>query len=154
MPQTVIITGCSTGLGKASALNFARKDWNVIATMRELETARDFAGLDSVMVTRLDVQDAVSISTAIETGVSHFGSIDVLVNNAGFGLFGIFESTPVEKIPGAVRRKRLRRHGHDSRHIAAFQGAETRAYPECQLGRRRLHSPDALALLFQPLLSG
>jgi NAD(P)-dependent dehydrogenase (short-subunit alcohol dehydrogenase family) len=98
MPKTVIITGCSSGLGKASALDFARKGWNVIATMRELETATDFGGLDNVLVTRLDVQDTVSISTAIETGISRFKSIDVLVNNAGFGLFGVFESTPVEKI--------------------------------------------------------
>ena len=98
MPKTVILTGCSSGLGKASALYFARKGWNVIATMRELEAAMDFAGLDNVLVTRLDVQDTVSISTALATGLSRFGSIDVLVNNAGFGLFGVFESTPVEKI--------------------------------------------------------
>jgi NAD(P)-dependent dehydrogenase (short-subunit alcohol dehydrogenase family) len=97
-PQTVLITGCSTGLGKTAALHFARKGWNVIATMRRPEAATDFAGLNNVLVTRLDVQDPASIATAIQAGISRFGSINVLINNAGFGLMGIFESTPAEKI--------------------------------------------------------
>jgi NAD(P)-dependent dehydrogenase (short-subunit alcohol dehydrogenase family) len=98
MPKTVIITGCSTGLGRTSAIDFARKGWNVVATLRELDSATDFPRLDNVFVTRLDVQDVVSIRTALSAGISRFGSIDVLVNNAGFGLFGVFESTPVEKV--------------------------------------------------------
>lgn len=98
MPKTVIITGCSTGLGRTSAIDFAHKGWNVVATLRELDSATDFPCLDNVFVTRLDVQDVVSIRTALSAGISRFGSINVLVNNAGFGLFGVFESTPVEKI--------------------------------------------------------
>lgn len=98
MSKTVIITGCSTGLGRTSAVDFARKGWNVVATLRDLEAATDFPRLENVFVTRLDVQDVVSIRAALSAGVSRFGSIDVVVNNAGFGLFGVFESTPVEKI--------------------------------------------------------
>lgn len=98
MSKTVIITGCSTGLGRTSAIDFARKGWNVVATLRDLEAATDFPRLENVFVTRLDVQDVVSIRAALSAGVSRFGSIDVVVNNAGFGLFGVFESTPVEKI--------------------------------------------------------
>ncbi len=98
MSKTVIITGCSTGLGRTSAIDFARKGWNVVTTMRDPDSATGFSGLDNLLVTRLDVQDVVSIRTALIAGISRFGSIDVLVNNAGFGLFGVFESTPVEKI--------------------------------------------------------
>jgi NAD(P)-dependent dehydrogenase (short-subunit alcohol dehydrogenase family) len=98
VPKTVIITGCSTGLGRTSAIDFARKGWNVVATMRELDAATDFPRLDNVFTTRLDVRDVVSIRTALSAGITRFGSIDVLVNNAGFGLFGVFESTPIEKI--------------------------------------------------------
>ena len=98
MPKTVLITGCSTGIGKTAAVHFARKGWNVIATMRRPETATGFPDIQNFFVTRLDVQDAASVRKAIEEGIKQFGVIDVLVNNAGFGLFGIFESTPDEKI--------------------------------------------------------
>jgi NAD(P)-dependent dehydrogenase (short-subunit alcohol dehydrogenase family) len=98
MPQTVLITGCSSGLGRATALEFARKGWNVVATMRQPKGNSDFAGLDNVLVTRLDVEDEDSILGAIDAGIGCFGAIDVLINNAGFGLFGLFEATPTEKI--------------------------------------------------------
>ena len=98
MPQTVLITGCSSGLGRATALDFARKGWNVVATMRQPDSNSDFAGLDNVLVTGLDVEDEGSIQGAIDAGIGCFGAIDALINNAGFGLFGLFESTPAEKI--------------------------------------------------------
>jgi NAD(P)-dependent dehydrogenase (short-subunit alcohol dehydrogenase family) len=98
MPQTVIITGCSSGLGRATALDFARRGWNVVATMRQPESSSDFATLDNVLVTRLDVEDENSIQGAFESALERFNTIDVLINNAGFGLFGLFESTPPEKI--------------------------------------------------------
>lgn len=98
MKQTVLITGCSSGMGKASAKHFAAEGWNVIATMREPAAGADLAQLDGVLVTRLDVQDPASISAAIEAGIAHFGRIDALVNNAGFGLHGIFEATSRDKI--------------------------------------------------------
>lgn len=97
MPKTVLITGCSTGIGKTAAIHFARQGWNVIATMRRPEAATGLPDTQNFFVTRLDVQDAASIAAAIEAGITRFGAIDVLVNNAGFGLFGIFESTPDQK---------------------------------------------------------
>jgi NAD(P)-dependent dehydrogenase (short-subunit alcohol dehydrogenase family) len=98
MPNIVLITGCSTGIGKSTALYFANKGWNVIATMRQPETSTDFKALPNVLVTRLDVQEPASIRAAIDAGIGRFGSIDVLVNNAGYSLFGVFETISDEKV--------------------------------------------------------
>jgi NAD(P)-dependent dehydrogenase (short-subunit alcohol dehydrogenase family) len=96
--KTVLITGTSSGLGKTAANFFAIRGWNVIATMRKPDETNDLANYRDVLVTHLDVQDRASIKKAIEAGIARFGKIDAVVNNAGFGLFGIFESTPCEKI--------------------------------------------------------
>jgi NAD(P)-dependent dehydrogenase (short-subunit alcohol dehydrogenase family) len=98
VPNTILITGCSTGLGKTAALHFADKGWNVVATMRRPQESTHFADCPNVLVTRLDVQDSASISAAIDAGIARFGKIDALVNNAGFGLFGVFETLPIEKV--------------------------------------------------------
>jgi NAD(P)-dependent dehydrogenase (short-subunit alcohol dehydrogenase family) len=96
--RTVLITGCSTGFGEATARLFAARGWNVVATMRRPEAGAGLAALDNVLVTRLDVEDRDSIAAAISAGIARFGRLDVLINNAGFGLFGVFEATPREKI--------------------------------------------------------
>ncbi|WP_404863327.1 SDR family oxidoreductase [Georhizobium sp. MAB10] len=75
---------------------FAAAGWNVIATLRNPAAAPDFS--QNVLVKRLDVQDRSSIEMAIAEGTAQFGSIDVLVNNAGFGLHGFFETTRREKM--------------------------------------------------------
>ncbi len=98
MTKTILITGTSSGLGKTTARFFAHAGWNVVATMRRPEKEPELVQLPNVLVTRLDVQDRVSIATAIEAAIARFGRIDALVNNAGFGLFGLFEATPPEKI--------------------------------------------------------
>ena len=98
MKKTVLITGASSGFGKTAAKHFAGNDWNVVATMRTPDEERDLGGLSDVLVTRLDVQDRMSINEAIEAGIARFGRIDALINNAGFGLFGVFEATPREKV--------------------------------------------------------
>jgi NAD(P)-dependent dehydrogenase (short-subunit alcohol dehydrogenase family) len=95
---TALITGCSTGFGEATARLFASRGWNVVATMRRPEAGRALAALDNVLVTRLDVQDRTSIDAAIAAGIARFGRIDVLVNNAGFGLFGVFEATSRQRV--------------------------------------------------------
>ncbi|HEY4318261.1 MAG TPA: SDR family oxidoreductase [Herbaspirillum sp.] len=100
MTKTVLITGCSSGFGKTCAALFAARGWNVIATMRRPEAFDDsaLAALDNVLIARLDVQDPAGIAAAVAAGIARFGRIDTLINNAGYGLFGIFESTPGEKI--------------------------------------------------------
>lgn len=98
MTKTVLITGCSSGFGAASARLFAERGWNVIATMRNPKDGASLADLDRVLVTRLDVQTSDTIESAVTEGLARFGRIDALVNNAGFGLFGLFEGTSREKI--------------------------------------------------------
>lgn len=92
MSKTILITGASSGIGLASAQLFAGKAWNVVATMRDPGKAGALAGLPGVLVTRLDVQDTDSIDGAIAAGIARFGRIDGLLNNAGYGQYGLFES--------------------------------------------------------------
>jgi NAD(P)-dependent dehydrogenase (short-subunit alcohol dehydrogenase family) len=95
---TVLITGASSGIGKATAKAFATNGWNVVATMRNPAAETELAQLNGVMVTRLDVQEHTSIDGAVKAGIGRFGRIDVLINNAGFSLAGVFESISREKI--------------------------------------------------------
>ncbi|WP_075291992.1 SDR family oxidoreductase [Pararhizobium arenae] len=96
MTKTVLITGCSSGFGEAAVRLFAAKGWNVIATMRNPTDGNE--QLPNVLVTRLDVQDRQTIQSAVAEGIAKFGGIDVVVNNAGYGLFGVFEGTSREKV--------------------------------------------------------
>ncbi|MFZ4929405.1 SDR family oxidoreductase [Chryseobacterium sp. Mn2064] len=98
MKKTVLITGTSSGFGAATANYFASKDWNVIATMRDISKNGNLDKTENIFVTELDVQNRISIEKAINEGIHHFGTIDVVVNNAGYGLFGIFESASREAI--------------------------------------------------------
>jgi NAD(P)-dependent dehydrogenase (short-subunit alcohol dehydrogenase family) len=98
MNHTILITGTSSGLGRATAKHFHAKGWNVIATMRTPDRETELTQLDRMLVTRLDVQDADSIQSAVDAGLARFGRIDALVNNAGYGAYGPLEVTPLEKI--------------------------------------------------------
>ena len=98
MSQTVLITGSSTGIGRETARLFQARGWNVIATMRTPESESELDRLDNVRVLRLDVTDEASIRDAVAEGVRAFGSIDVLINNAGFGAYGPLEATSLETI--------------------------------------------------------
>jgi NAD(P)-dependent dehydrogenase (short-subunit alcohol dehydrogenase family) len=98
MNKTVLITGTSSGFGAATVRHFAGQGWNVVATLRSVAGGAAPSELPNVLVTRLDVQDRASIDAAVAAGLERFGQIDVLVNNAGFGLFGVFEETPRERL--------------------------------------------------------
>lgn len=96
--KTILITGASSGIGKATALRFQSEGWNVIATMRDPAAGLDLAALDNVLVTRLDVTDADSIASAVDEGIARFGKIDVLLNNAGYGAYGPLEAFSTDRI--------------------------------------------------------
>lgn len=98
MKRTVLITGASQGFGKLIAKKFHKEGWNVIATMRTPEKETELTELDNVLVNRLDVTDKDSITKSITEGVERFGRIDVLVNNAGFGLQGPFMNSSEDMI--------------------------------------------------------
>ncbi len=95
---TVLITGCSSGFGKLSALHFARKGDTVFASMRntakagELEQAKQAESLP-IEIVQLDVTDDASVEGAVRQVIDAAGGIDVLVNNAGLGLHGPLEET-------------------------------------------------------------
>lgn len=96
--NTILITGASSGIGKATALRFQSEGWNVIATMRDPAAGADLAALDNVLVTRLDVTDGASIAAAVAAGIVRFGRIDTLLNNAGYGAYGPLEAFSTERI--------------------------------------------------------
>jgi len=87
----VLITGSSTGIGRATAMEMTARGYEVVATARRLETIAD---LDVKQKLVLDVDDDAPVLAA----VAEAGPIDVLVNNAGYGLSGPVESVPLDEI--------------------------------------------------------
>lgn len=98
MKKTVFITGSSSGIGRAAALRFQREGWNVVATMRSPEKEHELNTLPHVLCPALDVHDPASIDAAVAEALRVFGRIDALVNNAGYGLIGAFETFSPEQI--------------------------------------------------------
>jgi NAD(P)-dependent dehydrogenase (short-subunit alcohol dehydrogenase family) len=92
MTQTILITGASTGIGKATARRFLEQGWNVIATMRTPEKAQDLAQFPNCCCLALDVTQPEMMPGVVEQGIARFGAIDGLVNNAGYALVGPFEA--------------------------------------------------------------
>ncbi|RSK37549.1 SDR family oxidoreductase [Hymenobacter metallilatus] len=89
---TVLITGASSGIGKAAARLFAQRGWNVAATMRTPTKETELSQLPNVRLYPLDVTDSVSIEAALAAVLRDFGGLEVLVNNAGYGVDGVFEA--------------------------------------------------------------
>ena len=86
-----MITGTSSGIGKETAILFAKKGWNVAATMRRSEDFSIFSDIKNITPYLLDVKDRGSVKSCIERIVHDFGKIDVIVNNAG-----IYATNPLE----------------------------------------------------------
>jgi NAD(P)-dependent dehydrogenase (short-subunit alcohol dehydrogenase family) len=95
--KTIFITGTSSGIGKAAAKLFHARGWHVIATMRNPEQEKELTALENVTVLPLDVTNPGQIRSVIEKAVS-FSSIDIVLNNAGHGLFGPVEAFSEEQI--------------------------------------------------------
>jgi NAD(P)-dependent dehydrogenase (short-subunit alcohol dehydrogenase family) len=91
--KTVLITGCSSGYGLETARHFLSREWHVVATMRTPREAI-LPPSERLRLLALDVTRPESIAAAVEAA----GPIDVLVNNAGIGMFGAFEATPMKTV--------------------------------------------------------
>jgi NAD(P)-dependent dehydrogenase (short-subunit alcohol dehydrogenase family) len=98
MPKTVLITGTSSGIGKVAALYFSQQGWQVAATMRTPEKDIEVKSYTNTKVYALDVTNSESISAAFTSVINDFGKIDVVVNNAGYGVDGVFEAMTDETI--------------------------------------------------------
>lgn len=98
MNKTILITGCSTGIGRMTAKYFQEKEWNVVATVRKFSDADKELTTLGIMVAELDVTKEETIKDAVAKAIDKFGKIDVLLNNAGYGSYGILEATPEKAI--------------------------------------------------------
>lgn len=92
MPKVILITGASSGIGKVTAEFLAKKDFTVYGTSRNPN--KD--SLNGVHFVQLDLNDSNSIEKAVDEIITNEGKIDVLINNAGVGITGPIEETPIE----------------------------------------------------------
>jgi NAD(P)-dependent dehydrogenase (short-subunit alcohol dehydrogenase family) len=99
-PGVILITGCSTGIGRATAERLAKRGHNVYATARNIDTIADLAAAGCKTL-QLDVCDEASMSKAVDTVVAGDGAVYALVNNAGYGQDGPLEEIPMD----ALRRQ-------------------------------------------------
>lgn len=98
MKKTIFITGTSSGLGKASAQYFAEQGWNVAATMRTPENETELQQHPNIRIFKLDVTDVQQVREATAQAIAAFGKIDVVLNNAGMGVYGALELAKEEDI--------------------------------------------------------
>ncbi len=94
MKKTVFITGTNSGFGYETVLYFHKKGWNVIATMRKKKNIFP----KEVTVLEMDLENHQSITQAVKQAVKKYKTIDVLINNAGYGISGVFEETALDHI--------------------------------------------------------
>ena len=90
--KTVLITGASSGVGEATARLFARNGWNVVASARAVERIGAWADQPNIARLAMDVTYVAGVQAAVASAAERFGGLDALVNNAGAGLAGAFES--------------------------------------------------------------
>lgn len=94
---TVLITGASTGIGKSTALEFAKNDkYRVYATMRD-PSVWDLPAQDNIVVSSMDVTSDDSVQRAVGAMIDAEGHIDIVVNNAGYAVVGCLEAVTIEE---------------------------------------------------------
>ena len=95
--RVILITGCSSGIGRATAIEAAARGHRVFATARNPETLRDLESRGQIRTLALDVTDAASIRDAVASVLAEAGQVDALVNNAGYGQYGAAEDVTAEE---------------------------------------------------------
>ncbi len=95
--RVILITGCSSGIGRATAIAAAARGHRVFATARNPETLRDLESRGRIRALALDVTDAASIRDAVAAVLAEAGRVDALVNNAGYGQYGAAEDVTAEE---------------------------------------------------------
>jgi NAD(P)-dependent dehydrogenase (short-subunit alcohol dehydrogenase family) len=95
--RAVLITGCSSGIGHATALRLVRDGWTVYATARRVETLDELARAGCKTLA-LDVTDEASMQAAVDAVVAEHGAVGVLVNNAGYSQSGAVETVPIDEV--------------------------------------------------------
>src|SRR5215210_6419828 len=114
MRGVVVVTGASSGIGRATARRFAAEGWSVVVAARRADALEAVAeeclaaGGDAVAVPT-DVADERAVDELARRAAERFGRLDAWVNNAGVYLIGEFERTPAGGLPPRLRRQRLRR---------------------------------------------
>ena len=96
--RTIVVTGASSGIGRATARLFHQKGWNVVATMRHPEAETELKDAPRLKRVALDVQEPESAKRAVSAAIEAFGGIDVWLNNAGYGAFGPLEAGTRDQI--------------------------------------------------------
>jgi len=100
--NTILITGCSSGIGKETAMLFARKGWNVAAGIRDILKKNSLPEYPNLRYYHIDVTDRASVEAGVAAAVKDFGSIDVLINNAGVYMTKPLESCTPEEIDTVI----------------------------------------------------
>lgn len=100
-PKVVVITGASSGIGRATALTFARHGHHVVLAARSEDTLQPIADEceaagGRALVVPTDVTDAAAVRALANHAIAHFGHVDVWFNNVGVGAVGLFDETPIE----------------------------------------------------------
>lgn len=99
--KTIFITGASSGLGKSTAKLFLSKGWHVIATMRNPEKETELSKLENVTLLPLDITNLKQIEATVSKAIA-LHNIDVVFNNAGYGLIGALESYSDDQITDQI----------------------------------------------------
>ena len=97
MQHVVLITGCSSGIGRATAREFLAEEWTVVATARNTDDITDLADA-GCETAELDVTKPAQCQNVVEDVVDDHGRLDCLVNNAGYAQFGTIEDIPTRRL--------------------------------------------------------
>ena len=98
MKKVVIITGASRGFGELITKKFQKEKFQVIATMRNVNSSPSLMELDNVDIKKLDVTNKSDIKNVVDFTIKKYGRIDILINNAGYGAFGLLEEASEQEI--------------------------------------------------------